>query len=232
MSNMNRPSQDTLGNQFLTRVYMWMFVGMSITAVVSYTIYMSPSLQDIFLPLYFPLLILALGIVILLSWKIKSLSPAMATGAFIFYAALNGTWITIIILGYTASSVFIAFVTAAGMFIGMSLFGYYTKRDLSAIGKFALMALIGLIIALVLNLGLFLIGSDAASPISFVLSAAAVLIFAALTAYDTQRIKGMGRNIKTGDPFAQNLAIIGALRLYLDFINLFIHLLRILGTRR
>jgi FtsH-binding integral membrane protein len=209
-----------------------MFVGLSITAVVSYTIYMSPSLQATFIPLYFIFLILQLGLVILLSWKIKSLSPAMATGVFIFYAALTGITLTAILMFYTISSVFIAFVTAAGMFIGMSLFGFFTKRDLSGVGRFMLMALIGLIIAMVLNLLLFFIAPAAASSLSFVISAIAVLIFAALTAYDTQRIKEMGKSIDRNDPFAQNLAIIGALRLYLDFINLFIHLLRIMGTRR
>ncbi len=228
----NNYAPDASGNQFLSKVYMWMFAGMLITAVVSYAIYMSPSLQAMFLPYYFILLILELLVVILLSWKIKSMSPALAAGAFILYALLNGITLTAIIMSYTISSVFVVFVVAAGMFIGMSLFGFFTKRDLSTIGRFAIMALIGIIIAMILNMLLYMIVPSTAVWIDLGISIIAVIIFAALTAYDTQKIKEMGRSIEYGAPYSQNLAVICALTLYLDFINLFIQLLSIFGNRR
>lgn len=228
----NDYAPDASGNQFLSKVYMWMFVGMLITAVVSYAIYTSPSLQAMFLPYYFILLILELLVVIILSWKIKSMSPAMASGAFIIYALLNGITLTAIIMSYTISSVFIVFVVTAGMFIGMSLVGFFTKKDLSGIGRFAIMALIGIILAMILNMLLYMIMPSTAVWIDLGISIIAVLIFAALTAYDTQKIKEMGKSIEYGAPYSQNLAVICALNLYLDFINLFLNLLRIFGDRR
>lgn len=228
----NNYAPDASGNQFLSKVYMWMFAGMLITAVVSYAIYMSPSLQAMFLPYYFILLIIELLVVIVLSWKIKSMSPALAAGAFILYALLNGITLTAIIMSYTISSVFVVFVVAAGMFIGMSLFGFFTKRDLSTIGRFAIMALIGIIIAMILNMLLYMIVPSTAVWIDLGISIIAVIIFAALTAYDTQKIKEIGRSIEYGAPYSQNLAVICALTLYLDFINLFIQLLSIFGNRR
>jgi FtsH-binding integral membrane protein len=209
---------------------MWMFAGMLITAIVSYSIYLSPRLQEMLLPYYFILLIIELVVVLALSWKSESMSPSVAAGAFIFYALLNGITLTVLLMAYTASSVFIVFVIAAGMFIGMSLFGFFTKKDLSSIGRFAIMALIGIIIAMILNIFLFMIIPDTAVLIDFGISVIAVLIFAALTAYDTQKIKEIGNSIEYGAPY-QNMAVVCALTLYLDFINLFIHLLNIFGDR-
>ncbi|MDV0444640.1 Inner membrane protein YbhL [Methanimicrococcus sp. At1] len=232
--SLNNYAPDTSGNQFLSKVYMWMFVGMLITAVASYAIYASPSLQATFLGtgLMFVLIIVELAVVILLSWKIKSMSPSMATAAFIFYALISGITLTPMIMYYTLSSVFIVFLITAGMFVGMSLVGYFIKKDLSGMGRFFLMALIGLIIASIVNIILYMIAPGTAVIMDFILSVVAVLLFAGLTAYDTQKIKKIGQSIEYGAPYSQNLAIICALNLYLDFINLFINLLRIFGDRR
>lgn len=118
------------------------------------------------------------------------------------------------------------------MFIGMSLIGYFIKKDLSGVGRFFIMALIGLVIAMFANMILYWISPATASRMSFILSVFAVLIFAGLTAYDTQKIKKIGSSVDHGEPFTQNLAIVCALTLYLDFINLFLNLLRLFGNRR
>ncbi|MDL2261200.1 Bax inhibitor-1/YccA family protein [Methanimicrococcus sp. OttesenSCG-928-J09] len=226
---------DVSGNQFLSKVYMWMFVGMLITAVAAYGILSSPSLRQTFLEnnmIYFGLVIVELVVVILLSWKIKSMSPSMAAAAFIFYALVSGITLTPILWVYTGASIFLVFLITAGMFVGMSLVGYFIKKDLGGMGRFFLMALIGLILASLVNIILYMISPGTAVIMDFILSVAAVLIFAGLTAYDTQKIKKIGQSIEYGAPYSQNLAIICALNLYLDFINLFINLLRIFGDRR
>ena len=130
------------------------------------------------------------------------------------------------------ASVFIAFIVAAGMFIGMSLVGYFIKKDLSGLGRFLIMALIGLIVAMLINMILYFIFPAAAGVMTFLLSIAGVLIFAGLTAYDTQKIKNLGASVDHGEPFTQNLVIVCALTLYLDFINMFMFLLRLFGKRR
>lgn len=226
---------DASGNQFLSKVYMWMFVGMLITAVAAYGILSSPSLRQTFLEnnlIYFGLVIVELVVVILLSWKIKSMSPSMAAAAFIFYALVSGITLSPILWVYTGASIFVVFLITAGMFIAMSLIGYFIKRDLSGMGRFFIMALIGLILASLVNIILYMISPGTAVIMDFILSVVAVLIFAGLTAYDTQKIKKIGQSIEYGAPYSQNLAIVCALNLYLDFINLFINLLRIFGDRR
>ncbi|MCL2141499.1 MAG: Bax inhibitor-1/YccA family protein [Methanimicrococcus sp.] len=222
------------GNQFLSKVYLWMFIGLLLTAVASFGVLSSPSLMSFFIEsgLFYILIFVELAIVILLSWRIKSMSSSTATLAFIFYSVISGITLTPILFFYTESSIFLVFLTTSGMFIGMSLFGYFTKKDLSGIGRFLIMALIGLVIAMILNIILYMIAPETAILVSFGLSVVAVLIFAGLTAYDTQNIKKIGQTIDHNDPFAQNLAIIGALKLYLDFVNLFIHLLKLFGKRR
>ena len=225
---------DSSGNRFLSKVYMWMFIGLMLTAVASYGILRSPSLMSVFLSpgIFFVLVIVELVIVVLLSWKIKSMSPTTATLAFILYSVISGITLTPVLFYYTEGSIFIVFLIAAGMFIGMSLVGYFIKKDLSGVGRFLFMALIGLIILSFVNIILFMISPSSAMVMDFLLSVAGVLIFAGLTAYDTQNIKKMGRTLDPRSPFSQNIAIVCALKLYLDFINLFIRLLRLFGRRR
>ena len=222
-------------NKFLSKVYVWMFIGLMLTAVASYAIMSSSSLQNVFYgntAILFGLLIFQLILVIVLSWAIKSLSPSVAMLIFIFYSVLSGITLTPVIWSYTEASVFVAFLIAAGMFIGMSLVGYFIKKDLSGVGRFLIMALIGLILASIVNMILYMISPTTASVMTFFLSIAGVLIFAGLTAYDTQKIKKIGASVDHGEPFTQNLVIVCALTLYLDFINMFLYLLRLFGNRR
>ena len=232
MNYENYPDVDS--NRFLSKVYVWMFIGLMLTAVSSYAIMTSISLLNIFLnsTLIFGLLIFQLIVVIILSWAIKSLPPAIATLIFVFYSVLSGITLTPIFLSYTIESIFIVFGITAGMFGCMSLVGYFTKKDLSGIGRFLIMALIGLIIASLINMLLYFILPTLAGTVTFLLSIAGVLIFAGLTAYDTQKIKKIGMSVDHGDPFTQNLVIVCALTLYLDFINMFLFLLRLFGNRR
>ena len=216
---------DVSGNRFLSKVYTWMFLGLLLTAVASYAVMSSASLQATMFGLMWILIIIELVVVLFLIWRIKSMSPSTAMIAFIFYSVLSGITLTPILTYYTLASVFVVFLISSGMFIGMSLVGYFIKKDLSGLGRFLMMALIGLIIAMIINIFLY---SD---TVSFAISVVAVLLFAGLTAYDTQKIKRIGQSMEYGDPYSQNMAIICALNLYLDFINLFIHMLRLFGRR-
>ena len=166
-----------------------------------------------------------LGLVFLISWRINSLNPSTAFTLFMVYAALLGLMLSSIFLAYTHGSITRVFFISAASFGALSLYGYTTQRDLSAIGSFLIMGLIGLIIAMVVNLFLKSSGLD------FVISAAGVLIFAGLTAWDTQKIKEMYDPMEDGTIVGRK-AVMGALTLYLDFINLFLFMLRFLGDRR
>jgi len=230
--NTYQNAPDVSGNQFLSKVYTWMSIGLLLTAVASYAVMSSASLRATMFGLMWVLIILELIVVLLLIWKIKSMSPSTAMAAFIFYSVLSGITLTPILTYYTLASVFVVFLISAGMFVGMSLVGYFIKKDLSGFGRFLMMALIGLIIAMIANMLLFYFSPATASTMSLIISAVAVLLFAGLTAYDTQKIKKLGQSMEYGNPYSQNLAIICALNLYLDFINLFIHMLRLFGRRQ
>lgn len=167
----------------------------------------------------------SLGIVFFLSFRIGKMSATAAQATFWGYAALNGIWLSSIFLTYTDASITRVFFISAAAFAGLSLWGYTTKKDLTGFGTFLVMGLIGLVIAMVVNIFL-------QSPVMyFVISAAGVLIFAGLTAYDTQKIKDMYVEGEHHDTAAKK-SVMGALTLYLDFINLFIMLLRLFGERR
>jgi FtsH-binding integral membrane protein len=230
-------------------VYMWMTAGLALTgviaAVISNLIYTKVTAGDVgffsnLAALMFPLVILELVVVLALSWGISRMSAPVATGTFFLYAALNGLTIGIIVFAYTVDvgtrgqitqdymPVAKAFFSTAGLFGAMSVIGYTTKVDLTRFSTFFMMAIIGLLIAVVVNIFL---RSD---MLSFAISVFGVLLFTGLTAYDTQRIKNM-----SNDPSMQAVtddmrkwAIMGALTLYLDFINLFLYLLRLFGRRR
>jgi FtsH-binding integral membrane protein len=214
----------------MTKVYMWMGLGLLTTAAVSY--YAATSEQVI----YFlfgrsitPFLILAaaeLGIVFFLSSRIAKMSQATASALFFVYSALNGLTIAPLLLVYTGSSVASAFLSTAGMFGAMSVYGTVTKRDLSGWGSFLMMGLIGLVIASVANIFF------ASERASLVIAIMGVFIFTGLTAYDTFKIRAMASGVSGDDESAGKFAVLGALTLYLDFINMFIFLLRIFGKRR
>ncbi len=203
-------------------VYGWMGGGLALTAFVSLVTVSSPALLQAILGnriLFYALILGEFGLVIGISSAINRISASTASMLFLAYAALNGLTMSTIFVAYTSSSVASTFVVTAGMFGAMSLYGYATKSDLTSWGSFLFMGLVGVIIASVVNIFL------QSSMIYWVMSFCGVIVFTGLTAYDTQKIKNQGNAGTKG-------AILGALTLYLDFINMFLMLLRILGNRR
>jgi uncharacterized protein len=208
-------------SSFLQRVFAWMFAGLLVTAGTAALIGSSDALlTDITEnPLLLIVLFIAqIGLVIAISARADRMSPALATVLFLLYSATNGVIFALVFELYTAQSIFTAFAVTAGMFGAMAVYGYVTKTDLSKLGSILFMALIGLILATIVNLFI------ANSALYWITTYAGVAIFAGLTAYDVQKIK----NYEGG----QGDAIRGALSLYLDFINMFLFLLRIFGQGR
>lgn len=213
----------------MRKVYVWMTLALVLTGITAYGVASSPSLMmTIFQTpaIMWGLIIAELIIVIAISAAINRLSLTTATLLFVLYSVLNGATLSLIFAVYTMSSIANVFFITAGTFGVMAAYGYFTKRDLSSWGKLLLMALIGLIIATLVNV--FLVKS---SGFDLILSYAGVLIFVGLTAYDTQKIKQMLAMQTDMGEGAQKVALLGALSLYLDFINLFLYLLRIFGRR-
>ncbi len=224
------PRTDALFSTLLQQVYGWMAGGLALTGLIAWWVSQSDAMISLVFgnrAVFFGLIILELGLVFGLSWGLTRMSATLATGAFLLYAAINGITMAAIFLVYTGESIGSTFLVTGGTFAAMSMYGYTTKRDLSSWGNLLFMALIGLIIASIVNIFL---QSDA---LGWVVTYAGVLIFVGLTAYDTQKIKELSARIDARDTETfQKAAIMGALRLYLDFINLFLYLLRILGKRR
>jgi FtsH-binding integral membrane protein len=223
---------------YMIRVYNYMAAGVALTGVVSWLTY-SAAVQEVngrlmltsfgqaiySGPLTIILFLGTLGMVFFMSFRISRLQPSTALGLFMAYAALLGVMLSAVLLQYTGASVTRTFFISAASFGALSLYGYTTQRDLSPIGSFLIMGLFGLIIAMVVNMFL---GS---AGMSFVISMIGVLIFAGLTAWDTQRIKEMYSANDDGTVTGRK-AVMGALSLYLDFINLFLFMLRFMGNRR
>ena len=213
----------------MRKVYTWMALALVITGITAYGVATTPSLIEAILMnriLFWGLVIAEFGIVIGISRMLHKLSLTTATLMFIAYSVINGATLSIFLLLYTAESIGMVFFITAATFGVMAFIGYITKTDLSKIGNILYMALIGLVIATVVNL---FVNS---SGFQLILSYVGVIIFVGLTAYDTQKIKLMLNEQSSADESAQKLALLGALSLYLDFVNLFIYLLRILGDRR
>jgi FtsH-binding integral membrane protein len=210
----------------MRKVYGKMTLGLLVTAITSYLMLSNEAVMNIFLGskvLFFGAFILELGLVFYLSARIEKLSTGTAAVLFYLYSMLNGITLTPIFLMYTQTSIATTFALTAGTFGAMTIFGYVTRQDLSKIGSYLFMALIGLILCIIVNLFLH------NSMLDMLISCAGVLIFVGLTAWDTQAIKRMAAE---ADPTMMNkVATWGALSLYLDFINLFIYLLRIFGSR-
>jgi FtsH-binding integral membrane protein len=208
---------------FIRTVYGWMFGGLLLTAAAAMWVVNSPAMQRMIFGsriVPFALFGAELLLVFGLSAALTRLSNAAAASMFLIFSLLNGLSLSAIFFVYTGGSIMQAFVTAAGMFGAMAIFGLVTKRDLTSWGSFFFMGLIGIVICSVVNIFLH------SSGLSFVISVVGVFVFVGLTAYDNQKLKSYAT--VTGD-MQQNLAIIGALALYLDFINLFILLLRLFG---
>lgn len=232
-SNFGRPVTASFSTEvsrkYLLNVYNWMALGLAITALVALFVSRSEEVLEVFIlnkAVFYGLLIAQLIVVIGLSFAINKIPTVIAIGAFFFYAFLTGITLSILFLVYTSASIATTFFVCAGMFASVSAFGYLTKRDLSGMGTFLFMGLIGLIIASVVNIFL---GS---STIYWITTYAGVLIFTGLTAYDTQKIKRMSAEMDFNTDIGKKSAVISALMLYLDFINMFIYLLRILGSRK
>ena len=214
--------------RFMMRVYNWMTAGLSVTAAVAYLIATSPGLaMAIANPwIMVPLVIAQLGLVVWLAARVMQMSAAQATAVFLLYSALTGVTLSFVFLAYTAASLTSTFLVTAGTFGAMSFYGYTTKRDLTTYGSFLFMGLMGIIIASVVNFFL-------QSPMVYwLVTYAGVLIFVGLTVYDTQKIKEMNILGNEGTEEDTKEAVRGALTLYLDFINLFLMLLRLMGNRR
>ena len=212
---------------FLRMVYGWMCVGLGITAFVAFTVTGSPALVRTIASnqiLFFALILAELGLVFYLSSRATRLAPGTAIGLFGLYAALNGVTLSLVLLMYTGASIATTFVVTAGMFGALALFGTTTKRSLAGAGHFFFMGLIGLILASVV--GIFW-HSEA---LQFLISVVGVIVFTGLTAWDAQRLKQMALAIPEGE--SGSYAIVGALSLYLNFINLFLILLRFQGGSR
>ncbi len=211
---------------FLWKVYAWMAIGLGITAVVAFTVAGSPDMLRILVGnrlVFFGLMLAELGLVFYLSARVDRLAPNTAAGLFALYSGLNGVTLSVVLLAYTGESVTTTFVVTAGMFGALALFGSTTKRSLAGVGQFLMMGLVGIILASVV--GLFW-RSDA---LQFLISVVGVIVFTGLTAWDAQRLKQMAVTLPAGQ--VGSYAIVGALSLYLDFVNLFLMLLRLTGRR-
>jgi FtsH-binding integral membrane protein len=214
---------------FLAKVFNWMAIGLGITGAVAFFMAQSGMVRALIAsPVFFILVLAELGMVFFLSARIEKLQPGTATGLFVGYSVLNGVTLSSIFFAYTHASIATTFLVTAGMFAAMAVYGLVTKRDLSGMGSFLFMGLIGILLASVVNIFL-------KSPaVYWGISAIGVLVFVGLTAYDVQKIKSIGEEgiMQQGEAAIQKGAIIGALALYLDFINLFLMLLRFFGGSR
>jgi len=219
---------DAAIQQFVTRTYGWMTAGLALTSVIALFVASSPFLLEavfgnrfLLIGLFIVEIILVMG----LSAAINRISPAVATMGFLLYAALNGVTISAVLLVYTAASVASTFLITTLTFGGMCLYGTVTKRDLTAMGSFMVMGLWGLVIASLVNLFF------QSSMVQWVLGYVGVIVFTGLSAWDAQKIKALAVATMDDEQSAGKASIMGALTLYLDFINLFLSLLRILGRR-
>lgn len=219
----------TAVSTLLKSVYLQMAAALSITGLVAY--FLSQSMDFWYFMSENPsfiwiILIAQIGVVVWLSARLNSMSISAATLLFILYSVLMGVTMTTIFMIYTAASIASTFFITAGMFFVMSIVGFVTRIDLTRVGSILVMALIGIIIASVVNIFLH------SETLYWIISYAGVIIFVGLTAYDTQKIKGMIAEYGAVDEVGYKLALLGALTLYLDFINLFLFLLRIFGNRK
>ena len=211
---------------FLTKVYGWMFIGLGITAVVAYFVASSSALTTALMQnrlIFFALVLVELGLVFFLSARVQSLEPGTAASLFVGYAALNGVTLSLILLIYTGASIAMTFVVTGAMFGALAVYGTTTSRSLAGVGQFFFMGLIGLVLASIV--GMFW-HSDA---LQFLITIVGVIVFTGLTAWDAQRLKQMALALPDGQAGAY--AVVGALSLYLNFVNLFLMLLRLQGRR-
>lgn len=229
MFNYSGPTHYARESNLMYRVYAWMCLALSITAVTAYYVSISPVILSALVRtpvLPWILIIAQVGLVIILSTMIARMSFVMALALFLLYSVMVGLSLSVIFMVFTQASIFSTFLVASGMFGAMALYGYYTKADLTSMGSYLFMALIGLIIAGFVNIFL---KSDAFQT---VISGIGVLVFTLLTAYDVQRIKYILEQSLGDRETMAKATLMGALALYLDFINLFLYLLQFMGRRK
>lgn len=224
-----------LAKTFMSNVFMWMFVALSVSAVMAFLFATNASLMGYLVTetglsiIGWVVLFAPLAFVMIMSFGLHRLSAPAMVGLFLLYAAVNGISFSFILLVYTSASVIGCFAAAAGMFGVMAILGYTTKQDLTGFGRIMMMGVIGIIIASIIN---FFLGS---SGLDYIISFVGVAVFTGLTAYDVQKLKHIGMGVEqegVGTVGAKKMAIFGALTLYLDFILLFQFLLRLFGDRR
>jgi len=211
---------------FLWKVYAWMTIGLALTAVVAWIVAGSPEILRVLVEnrlVFFGIIAAELGLVFYLSARADRLAPQTAAGLFALYSALNGVTLSVILIAYTGESITTTFLVTAGMFGALALWGSTTSRSLAGVGQFMFMGLIGILLASII--GLFW-QNDA---LQFMIAVIGVIVFTGLTAYDAQRLKQMALALPDGQ--VASYAIVGALSLYLNFINLFLMLLRFTGRR-
>ncbi len=226
-----RERSEVLVNEFVRGVYNWMAVGLGLTGFASYYVSTSESMLQLIFGnsfLFFGLILVELAIVFSLSSMVQRMSSGTATALFVIYSTLNGVTLSFIFLAYTQASIVSTFFVSAGVFVACSIYGWMTKRDLTSFGGFLMMGLIGVVLASIVNIFL------ASGMLSAMITYIGVFVFVGLTAYDTQKLKNMALTQPAGLDGAviRKGTILGALSLYLDFINLFLLLLRLFGQSR
>ena len=229
--SMSQQKAEVLVNEYVRSVYNWMCIGLALTGVVAYYVSTSEAIMRLVFGnsiLFFVLILAELWLVFAISGLVNRMNAGTATSLFVVYSALNGVTLSFIFLAYTRASIVSTFFICAGTFLACSIYGWTTKRDLTSLGGFFFMGLMGIIIASLVNLFL------KSSVMSMMISYIGVFVFVGLTAYDTQKIKNMAMTQLDGldAGVIRKGAILGALSLYLDFINLFLMLLRIFGSSR
>lgn len=223
-----------ISKTFMSSVFSWMFAALAITSVVAFyfgnsidliTLLVDPTLGKMtglgYLVMFSPL-----AFILVMSFGFNKLSYPVLLFIFLLFAAVMGMSLSFIFLAYTSSSIFGTFVAASGMFGVMALVGYTTKTDLTKFGSIMMMGLVGIVIASIINMFM------QSSQMDYIISFIGVLVFTGLTAYDVQKLKNIGAGIQFGTAAASKLVIMGALNLYMDFINLFLMLLRLFGDRK
>ncbi len=216
-------------NQFLSKVFMWMFIGLLATGVTAFIVAMTPAFYTAIWSSKFLFIGLIIGELVLVSYlvgRIQRMSYTKAFSMFLIYSILNGLTLSVIFMRYTSESIAMVFGGASLIFGIMALYGYVTKTDLSAFRAFFIIGIIGILVMSVINIFV------ASSPLTTFISYVGIAIFAGLTAYDMQKLKAYYYQVSKGKQSEGNLAILGALNLYLDFINIFLFLLRLLGRSK
>jgi uncharacterized protein len=228
VSKAKTSSYDQGLRNYMLQVYNYMFFGLGLTAVIAFIVGNTPALVYAIhgTALRYVVMFAPLGIVLVMGFKINSLSFFAARNLFWLYAAVMGLSLSYIFLAFTGASIARSFFIASAMFGGMSIYGYTTKKDLTSMGSFLIMGVFGLIALSIINIFL------KSSGMSLLISLAAIVIFIGLTAYDTQKIKQLYYKLGGTSEVAKKAGVMGALSLYIDFINIFIHLLHLIGERR